>query len=139
MIVLDASVALKWLVPGETDRDAALKVLDRVLERPEKFAAPELLFMETAAVLARAQAITLTDRKRYVTYLEELGLHRVGAGHEVLQTALELSDRWKLSACDCIYLATATLMQGQWLTADERALKRVRAKGLVLSLADWRG
>jgi predicted nucleic acid-binding protein len=138
MIILDASVVLKWFIPDEAQRDNAIKVLDFLVDHPDAFAAPDLLFIETAAVFARAKGITLAQRQQYVTYLEELGINRIRTGHEVLSTALELADRWGLSGYDCIYLATATLLHGQWLTADERAIKRVRAKELAIPLASWR-
>ena len=42
----------------------------------------------------------------------------VGLGHELLQTAAEISIQYRLSGYDGIYASTARLLGGQWLTFD---------------------
>ena len=57
--VLDASVALRWVLEGEQHPNADL-VLKQILESPEYFAIPELFGFEVLSVLAR-----LLDHLRY--------------------------------------------------------------------------
>ena len=56
---------------------------------------------------------------------------RVANGHELLASAAEIAIEWRLSGYDATYLALATLAGGTWLTADGRAAKRVKQRGLV--------
>ena len=58
MIVLDASVSLKWFVPGEPLAAEAAKVLDAIAEDPRPYAVPELFMNEVLAVLARLPGAT---------------------------------------------------------------------------------
>ena len=124
MIVIDASVAIKWFAPAEDNRDAALEVLSKVGEDPNRFAVPELFFNEMLAVLCRATEAAPAQIQSLITQLESLGLRRVGNGHELLASAAELAVTLKLSGYDAIYLACAQLLDGVWLTADARAAKR---------------
>ena len=129
--VLDASIGLKWFFPREPLHAAALEVLDLVRERPQNFVVPELFFNETLAVLTKAKGQPAATRQRYVTLLSHLGLGRVGNGDELLQRAFAMATAWNLSGYDAIYAATAELVGGTWLTADQAAAKRIPTKGLV--------
>lgn len=133
MIVVDASVAIKWFIDGEVDRAGAFAVLDAIASDPSKYAVPELFFNEVLAVLAgtHADAHTLGT---CITDLEDLGFHRIGNGHELLQEAARLAVAWRLSGYDAVYVATAKLVGGQWLTADRQAAKRIADQRLVCML-----
>ena len=50
---------------------------------------------------------------------------RVGNGHELLALAAAFAGRWGLSGYDAVYVALASLAEGVWLTADERAVRRI--------------
>jgi len=52
MIVLDASVALKWFI-DEEGSESARKILLDLQESPSEFIIPELFFIEMLSVLSR--------------------------------------------------------------------------------------
>ncbi|MGH9457000.1 MAG: type II toxin-antitoxin system VapC family toxin [Thermoanaerobaculia bacterium] len=131
IVVLDASVALKWFVPGEPLRAEAMEVLDTIQENPSEVVVPELFFHEILAVLCRLPGSTAAAVVEAMTLLERLGIARVAAGHELLALAAEYAVSSKLSGYDATYVALAALTDGVWLTADERAARRVGRKGLV--------
>lgn len=137
IIVVDASVALKWFFPEEKQRDLALDVLDTIASAPERFAVPELFFVEVLSVLCRATGASVEEKQDYLHQLELLGFHRVGNGHELLSLAVKLAHQWNLTGYDAIYVATAKLLGGTWLSADEKAVKRVKEHGLSLKLSQW--
>jgi predicted nucleic acid-binding protein len=137
MIVIDASVAVKWFRVDEPDRDQALAVLERVAQRPQEFAVPELFFNEMLAVLARLDSLGTAELLEALSLLEQLGLERLGNGHELLRLAARLSRQLGLTGYDATYLASARLLQGRWLTADRRAQRLVRQEREVLLLDDW--
>lgn len=135
MIVLDASVALKWLIADEPGRPAALAVLAAIERSPERYAVPELFFNEMLAVLCRRTTESELRLREHLSGIEQLGLTRIHNGHELLGMALHMARAWSVSGYDAVYLATAQLLGGTWLTADGQAAKRVRKPGLVTVLA----
>ena len=128
IIVIDASVAAKWFV-DEPSSEAARSVLLALRDNPEMFAVPDLFFVEMLSVLSRL-AETEEQLKDLLGILEDLGLARLGLGHETLQRAAELTLSWGLTAYDAIYAATAQLLGGKWLTADKRAHDRISSLGI---------
>lgn len=65
--------------------------------------------------------------------IQDLGMERIGNGRELLSVAGDLACRHGLGGYDSIYAACARLVGGEWITADEKAHRRIR--GLRLSKA----
>lgn len=124
--VLDASVAIKWFVAGETGRAEAIELLDRIRDAPSAFVVPELFFNEMLAVLARLVGSDGAALRGHLEALQDLGLERVGNGRELISRASDIASRYRLSGYDSIYAACADLTGGCWLTADLRAHRRIR-------------
>ena len=131
MIVLDASVALKWFVEGEPLGASARGVLDDIERDPRSYLVPELFMNEILAVLTRLPRASTAQVQEALSLVETLGLARVGNGHELLARAAELAVSWGVSGYDAIYLALASLTGSVWLTADERAARKVKRPDLV--------
>lgn len=129
MIVLDASVALKWFIKDEPLGEAADAVLAEIESDPSAYLVPEFFMNELLAVLSKAAPKKSVQEA--LTLVEDLGLARIANGHELLQTAASLASDWKISGYDAVYLALAALTGGVWLTADERAARRVARPSLV--------
>ena len=135
MIVLDASVAIKWFVKDEPLVAEAGQVLEAIEQDPSSYAVPDLFMNELLAVLCRLSGNDSTKVKEALALIEALGLTRVGNGHDLLALAADFAARWRLSGYDAIYLALAELTNGVWLTADARAAKRVTRSDLACVLA----
>ncbi|MGB0679715.1 MAG: type II toxin-antitoxin system VapC family toxin [Polyangiales bacterium] len=136
LLVLDASVALKWFFPKEVGHQRAMHVLTHLTTHPTRFVVPEFFFNEVLAVLCRSFAETTTIQT-HLRDLEDLGIERIGNGHALLQETARLARLWRLSAYDALYVATASLMGGRWLSADDKAIAKVREPSLALSLGAW--
>lgn len=126
--IIDASVALKWFL-NETNVAPALKILEDLRDNPSRYVVPELFYNETLAVFARSER-DLGRIKEWISILGELGLSRIGNGQELLSLAAELALRHGLSGYDAIYAATAVLVEGEWITADERAHQKIKKLGI---------
>jgi predicted nucleic acid-binding protein len=124
--VLDASVAIKWFVEGETGRADAIDLLDRIRDDPSTFVVPELFFNEMLAVLARLVGSDGATLRGHLEALQDLGMERVGNGRELIARASGIASRYRLSGYDSIYAACADLTGGCWLTADLRAHRRIQ-------------
>jgi predicted nucleic acid-binding protein len=134
VIVLDASVALKWFARDEPLVAEALMVLEEVKSAPHEFLIPDLFMAECLAVLCRMRGARAEHVQEALALLESLGMSRIPMGHELLQLAARYAVESKLSGYDAIYVALASLSEAIWLTADERAARRVRTKGLARAL-----
>ena len=130
MIIVDTSVAIKWFVDDEKNKDRAELILTKIESDPRSFAVPELFFNEMLAVLcklSKSQTVVIT----YMSLLSQLGMQRIGNGRELMQDAAILACSLNLSGYDAIFAATAKLLGGKWITADEKAYKKVASKGLA--------
>ncbi len=131
MIVVDASVAIKWFVNSEPLVEEAGRVLGQIEANPARYMVPELFMNELLAVLCRLPGSTPSKVKEALSLVEALGMTRVGNGHELLALAADFADRWRLTGYDAMYVALASLAGGEWLTADARAVRRVSDRDLV--------
>ena len=131
MIVVDASVAIKWFVTSEPLVEEAERVLGEIEEDPSGYLVPDLFMNELLAVLCRLPGSTPAKVKEALSLVEALGMKRIGNGHELLALAADFASRWRLPGYDAVYLALASLAGGEWLTADARAVRRVANSDLV--------
>lgn len=128
MIVLDASVAIKWFV-DESDSGKAREILYQLRDDPKGFLVPELFFVEMLSVLSRLIA-SLPLLEELMSSLEQLGLARIAHGHEILMKACEFTRTYSLSAYDALYGATADLTNATWVTADKQAHEKIEHLGI---------
>ena len=131
MIVVDASVAIKWFIKDEPLVAEAEQVLGEIERNPAPYAVPELFMNELLAVLCRLPASRPSQVQEALKLVEALGVTRVGNGHELLALAADFAGQWSLSGYDAVYVALAALSDGVWLTADDRAARRISKSSLV--------
>jgi predicted nucleic acid-binding protein len=136
--VIDASIAVKWVV----DEDGTPEAL--ALRQRAKLIAPELLVAECANILwKKVQRDELLKE-------EALLAARLLQGAEIellpmrslFETATRISIEINHPAFDCIYLALAANSKSQFVTADERFLRKLHQSrhrtlhGRVISLIE---
>jgi predicted nucleic acid-binding protein len=128
MIVVDASVAAKWLLPepGQAEAEALLRDASALL-------APAIIRVEVAsAVTRRARLGSMPTDEVHRHYSNWSGLLRDGAvvllpDEELLDQAVEWSIRIKHSLPDCLYLAAAQRHRVPLITADRKFHERAIA------------
>lgn len=137
ILVLDASVALKWFFrsrPAEADTGAALALLHAVGSGAVTLHQPVHFVAEVAAVLARE----LPDQA--LSLLGDLLDIRMQVIDEpaVLARAVELAARHQQHLFDTLYHAVALQTAGALLlTADAAYLRKAAGEGQIASLAQW--
>ncbi len=125
MVVIDASVAVKWFLP-EIHSEAAAGIL----KSKQKLLAPELIWAEVANTLWKK------NLRQEITFEESNGILKdflrfpmqIYSSHAVLNAALTLAVQHKVSVYDCLYLALA-MGQGCFLvTADRKFYESLHQK-----------
>lgn len=124
-VVVDASVALKWVVPEVLSEHA-----DSLLAGDEELIAPDLLLVEAANALwkkRRRGELSASEAATCLGTLMEAGVvtHPTGP---LLARALVLAERLDHPVYDCSYVALAERERATLVTADERLLGKLRRR-----------
>ena len=137
IVVVDASVALKWFLhgnPDEQDTDLALHLLEQTVLGLLPMVQPGHFVAEVAAVLAR---IKPTDALDDLFDLLDIR-YRTLASSETYATALDLALRYQHHLFDTLYHAVALHTPAAVLiTADARYYAKARLEGQICLLADF--
>lgn len=119
-LVVDASVAIKWVV-AEADHERAAALLDNGL------IVPDLLFCECANVLwrkVRRREMTEEEAGIAAQTLEQAELAVVST-RTYLARAVAIAAELDHPAYDAIYLAVAEAFDVRLVTADDRLIRKV--------------
>lgn len=119
--VIDASVAIKWVVQEAGTEEA-------LLARRSLLFAPDLLIAECANILwkkVRRNELTATEAILAARLLQRAGI-RLEPMRPLLEPAIRISLVLDRPAYDCMYLAAAEMLSCRLLTADERLWRRCR-------------
>jgi predicted nucleic acid-binding protein len=129
--VLDASVAVRWIVDEEGSDEAAA-----LLERDVAWVAPRLLLTEVASALRRKVADGALEAVAAAQALDALlraiddGLVGLADDEELVAQALLLAVSLAHKVPDCLYLALAERAGASIATADERLSKLAESRGI---------
>jgi predicted nucleic acid-binding protein len=138
-LVVDASVALKWVLPEEDS-----EIAESLLDRAAALHAPAFIFVELANALwfqMRARKLDATEAAGCMRDLHEAPL-KLWDGEEPLPASLEWAHRLDHAVYDCAYLALALHLEGTYVTADRRFWQKATARhdlgNRVVLLSDLR-
>jgi predicted nucleic acid-binding protein len=124
-LVVDASVAIKWVIAEEGSSEAL------TLRKRHRLMAPDLLIAEFANVLrTKIRAGDLDEVRADIAaqamILAGLDLRPM---KDLLLPALDISIRLQHPAYDCFYLALATMEDCPLVTVDQRFIQAVTRHG----------
>ena len=130
IVVLDASVAVKWFVAEDAaSQEAALGLLDDTVAGRVTPAVPELFYFEVLSVLLR-RGRGAAEAARALELLTALGLRRFPLDAELAAKAARLAEDHRLTGYDAAYAALAGSLGGRWATFDGAAHRRVAGLGV---------
>ncbi len=132
--VIDASVALRWLIEEEI-HPCAEKVLKKVIDEPERFAVPELFSFEVFSVLQRVHPNVLQAFRKGVIPLLQFGIFRQPMTDNLAVQANHFV-KLGLSGYDACYAALARDLKGNWLTFDKKAHRLIQKERISCLLED---
>ena len=126
MIVIDTSVAIKWLRAGEEDRQYALSIYKNHLEHRDEIMVPSLFYIEAANALATNNVLSRKDILEGMEFLFDAGLHE----HEVIKDdvveAAVLARKYKTTVYDMVYAVLARKNNTTLITADEKFVQKLQ-------------
>jgi predicted nucleic acid-binding protein len=136
--VVDASVALKWVIEEDRTPEAL------ALRQRAKLIAPDLLAAECANVLwkkVRRHELLKEEALLAARLLQAAEIQLLPTRH-LFEAALRMSIEIDHPAYDCVYLAVAVENKCHFVTADERFVRKLRqgqqrtVRDIVVSLIE---
>jgi len=122
--VIDASVALRWLIKEEFHAHAD-EVLEKLIDDPGRFAVPELFAYEVFSVLLRVHSRGLWVFRKGIIPILQMGIFRQAMTETVAVKANRFV-KLGLTGYDACYAALAQDLKGVWLTYDKKAHELIR-------------
>lgn len=137
LVVPDASVLLKWVLPPgeEPDTDKARLLRGAIAEEKVQALVPSLWFYEVGNTVGRRFP---SHARAWLSALMKFGLQEAPPSPLWLAKTLELTRRHDVSFYDAAYHAIAVLHDGQFVTADARYVNRARGAGAIVLLGEWK-
>lgn len=137
VVVVDASVAVKWYV-AEAWRTEARQVLDSSVE----LIAPDIIVTEVANALRRKVTEGTATREQALNALGDLPVcfSHFTPAEQTLLAAFDLALSLSHPFPDCVYLACAVMNGASLVTDDRKFLEKAVANGhrnRIVLLADW--
>jgi predicted nucleic acid-binding protein len=129
MIVLDASVVVKWFSEEEFT-EKALELRERVRTGEERLVVPDLLY-ELANALKYNPHFDVHDIHNALRSIFNMGLDIVTPSPEILEAAITLAFEHQITVYDAFYVALAKEIGLTVVTADKKLFDRVRGLEFV--------
>jgi predicted nucleic acid-binding protein len=134
--VLDASVALKWVLP-EPDSAKAVALRDDFRNAVRELLAPDVFPIEIAHALARAERRKIINPSEGAQKLADV-LGTLPTLHPylpLLARAFEIASNVRIGVYDCLYVALAEREGCELVTADAKLVANLQAQfPLVVAL-----
>jgi len=125
--VIDSSVAFKWVVP-EHDTDKALLLRNDFRNAVVELLAPDVFPVELAHALTRAERqgrIVVSEAATFwidVMRTAPLFCRSIS----LTPRAIEISSQMRIGVYDCLYVALAEQEKCEFVTADDKLVKKLQ-------------
>lgn len=128
MIVLDASVVLKWILRDEDGATRALEFRERHLSGTETIAVPELLFYEVGNTMVWSRRLTDQEAEASWEGLRAVALDVYSLRSHGMLRAMALARNGGLSVYDATYIALAERLECDLVTADIKLARKLHGQ-----------
>jgi predicted nucleic acid-binding protein len=131
MIVLDSSVALKWIFADEDSADHAERIRHDHVSSKNEIAVPTLFFYEIANVLATKVKLSPKEALEAFELVSafELDVHALDNSEFI--EAMALAMKHKISVYDASYHVLASRLGCRFLIADRKFWEKVKGLKVV--------
>jgi predicted nucleic acid-binding protein len=131
LVVVDASVAVKWFLPGSTEPlgNQAAALLDLYDRNQTQFVVPDLFYVEITSAIWKAVRVGRVSRSfgdQALALLAEREFATVPS-LKLLDGAFQIAADYGRTVYDTLYVALALQTKSQLITADERLANALAA------------
>jgi predicted nucleic acid-binding protein len=136
--VVDASVAVKWLIPEEHSENA-MRLLESWLEGGLELNAPGLLRLEVTSALTKYVERGIIDAgkaREGFEILRQVALDYHEEDWPLIEEALRASLTTDLTIYDAVYFVLARRLEATLITADRGLIHEVKAEIEVEDIRD---
>lgn len=131
-LVIDASVAIKWSLPAQTEvlGAEALRLLERYVAGEIDFVVPDVFWAEVGRVLWKGTRQLRWNRSQAEAFALDLSRRdfTTVSSSTLLSEALTIAFAYDRSVCDSFYVALAIQARTELITADERLANALAAR-----------
>ncbi|MBE0448904.1 MAG: type II toxin-antitoxin system VapC family toxin [Actinobacteria bacterium] len=124
VLLLDTSVVVKWYIEEENSVEA-LTIRDSFLDDRLEIFFPDLGLYELANALRYSGLFSEEEIQLYLQSAIDIGMQIVPIDPSVLKAAISLSLARNLAVYDSYFAALADSIGAIYITADEKALKKL--------------
>lgn len=125
LLVLDTSVLLKWF-KEEKYSEISIEIKEGFVEGAHEIVIPDLVLYEITNAMRYSEAFDPELTKKFLDSFIDLGIDIVTPTHNLLNSAIDLSDQYEVTLYDAIFLSLAKLIDGVFITADEKLYEKVK-------------
>ena len=131
-LVVDANVAIKWLLPENHAEDAI-----RILKSKKDFLAPDFIWVEVANVFWKKTRQKEIEEKQAQEMLRDLFRFSIQTcpSKPLLAPAMSLASQFSISVYDALYLALAVTQETVLVTADRKMFEAVNKRPFISNVA----
>jgi predicted nucleic acid-binding protein len=126
MIVIDASVIVKWIKNDEADSQIARLIYFQHKEGKEKIIVPQLLFYEVANYLATKTRFSPNEIKQGIKMIFQTELQLCSEEKTDLVESAVFANKYNTSVYDMLYAVIAKKQKTILITADERFIQKTK-------------
>jgi predicted nucleic acid-binding protein len=129
MIVVDASIAFKWIqYKNEEFRPQAQTLYKNHQLKKDIIVVPSLFFIEIANALATKSATSEVEMEKAIKFMFKSGLKVEEPTQEDILRSSNLAKKYKTSVYDMLYAVIAKRNKVNLITADKRFIERTGFK-----------
>lgn len=137
MIIVDASIAFKWVQEDEVGRDKALNLLRKHAANLQKILVPPLFYLEVANAFVTKSTTTSESVREALKFIFDSNLNNYEPTQKDIFKAADLSKKYKTSVYDMLYAVVAKKHKAILYTADANFIKKTKFK-FVKHLKEFR-
>jgi predicted nucleic acid-binding protein len=138
--IVDASVAVKWVLSGEPFEEKAVMLKDRHVSRRVTLFAPSFMVQEVANSLWKAiirNRITQIAAKEALENLNGLTLEFRELNWSHASETLDIACKLDITVYDAAYLFLANQLDADLITADDKLYKKAHSQFKILHIKDY--
>ena len=137
MIVLDSSVALKWIFADEEVAEHAMRVRDDHISGKNEIAVPTLFFYEIANVLATKVKLSAEEALEAFELISAFEFNVFELDNIEYMEAMSLAMKHRISVYDASYHVLAGRLGCCFLTADRKFWEKMKGMGVAELLVKY--